>query len=293
MKRALSLVAFLVASSFDVFSMPGSIIIRGNINLSGGDPGQEPVICAIRGDVIAVGENISIDHARIAGRNVKMTAKAIQNRASQIRAEESIVIDAKKQTHETVINKWQRNYVNGSNYAHAEGVSCIDECSFEAPLVVQKGKEIENKGIAVRAIKYIDQGRQTTNSPARAQLLNYSHTERDGLFSHAESDVRMIDDVLIPTRYEVGEFLSLSSGTGDEPSEITNSYTLIKADAKIQITKDVKRDLPVQERHERFFHIKSSGISFGGIHAPDPLLPLQSAHQAYNNENMVGFLLKT
>ena len=285
----MKLVGVFFLLCLDAISMEGGIFIRGNggISMSGGNPGCAPVIHSSNGPVDIQTNSVDIDHGTIAGEGVHVAAKDVRNRAGKIYSSTSICIDADNQRNETVINKWSQDIRHGRNYAHAEGISSIDKCELRAPIVIQKGKHIENIGIKVSADVYEDHGKWTSNMPARATLHNYSHVEKRRFFSRASADCRRLDDVLFPTRFDVGQFRSLQAE--GESAAVQFGYTMIKADAGIEVTKDRKEDVLVQERHFMEMHQKKSGLSlFGGVNVPDPTAQLQAMHQAHKNDNMAG-----
>ena len=291
MKRITYIVSIL---SLNVLATDGGIFIRGGgtMRMSGGAPGCAPVIYSSNGPVVIQTDGIDIDHGTIQGEGVYVRAQKFHDRAGKIRSSTTICIDAQNQKNETVINKWSRDNHNGRNYAHAEGISSIDECEFSAPVVIQKGKQIENIGVKVEADIYEDQGELTTNMPARITLDNYAHAEKRGWFSRASADYRRQDDVLVPSRFNVNSFRSLQND--GESAEVRFGYTMIKAGAEIEVTKDRKEDIPVQERHSIDVRQRKSGFSlFGGISVPNPTAQLQAMHRSSENANMVGLTTST
>lgn len=280
------LFGFLILMPLSGYSMkPGGIYFSGNsLDVEKGS------LIARNGPVhIEMTQNVNLDHAKIFGDRVDMEiGQRLLNRASQIGAKTVIYIEADEQTNETVINKWSHDWRSGDNYVHTEGIESIDDCSFLAPIVIQKGTKIRNLGIAVNAKIFEDQGIDTLNMPASVVLHNYAHFEKSGLFGSASSDTRQLDDFHVPTRYHVEYFKSL--GQEGKETRIGLGYTLIQAGSDIIITKSTKEDIPVDERHILEIHEEKSGISFfGGMSVPNSLAQLQSMRQAYQSGNMMGF----
>ena len=289
MKKALYFsVLFLSSIVVSEASNIGGIRVRGDVICHGGR------IISQNGDIVFESDKVQLDHAQISATGVvDIKAKKLENRASKIASATAISVDATEQRNETVINKYVHESSSGSDYVHIEGISSVDDCEFIAPIVIQKGEKIENIGIKVNADVFTDLGISTSNMPACIVLHNYSHVEKSGLFSSASSDYRRIDDVLVPSRYHVNYYRSLADTSG-KPTEVKFGYTLIKAGADIIVTKDVKEDVPIPERHSIEIHEETSGFSlFGGVSVPDPLGPLQSLRSAYERDNLLGFSTST
>jgi len=132
-------------------------------------------------------------------------------------------------------------------------------------------------------------------------LIDYAHKhniiidvgEKDeGLFKSAESSVKRIDDVLIPSRFKVNSFKSISS---KPESNITNEYTLINSNLDISIMKDVKKDVVVEERHILETHEEKNGFSIGGFgpKLPDVGVLLSKIEKSIETGNMKSISTST
>ena len=231
--------------------------------------------------------NATLDHVKIKADNIEVEVKdTLLNRASQMNAKWIVRTKAGKQKNETIINKWVREDRGKHHFTHEEGVESVDDCVFVAEEVIQEGEEAENIGIYVEADKFEDRTTHTSNMPAKITLYNYAWEEDDGMFSHAETSVKRKDDVLFPTRYHVNYYKSDSSKPG---SSVKYGYTLIDAGSKIEILKDVKEDVVVEEEHTLEIHEEKDGFSFcGGVSVPDPTKLLRKIDKASSSGNMIG-----
>lgn len=233
-----------------------------------------------------------LDHVDAEADKITVEAKdTIFNRASKMKAKWIIRLKAGKQRNETVINKWVRESSGKHHFAHAEGVESIDDCSFIAQEVVQEGDEVENYGIFVEADKFEDRAAHTVNMPTKITLINYAWEEDEDMFSSASSSVRQVDDVLVPTRYHVNYYRSASDTGG---SSVKFGYTIINSGSKIEVLKDTKEDIVVDEQHTIEIHEEKSGFSiYGGVSVPDPTSHLQRLRAMHNSGNMVGLTTAT
>lgn len=233
-----------------------------------------------------------LDHVDAEADKITVEAKdTIFNRASKMKAKWIIRLKAGKQRNETVINKWVRESSGKHHFAHAEGVESIDDCSFIAQEVIQEGDEVENYGIFVEADKFEDRAAHTVNMPAKITLVNYAWEEDEDMFSSASSSVRQVDDVLVPTRYHVNYYRSASDTGG---SSVKFGYTIINSGSKIEVLKDTKEDIVVDEQHTIEIHEEKSGFSiYGGVSVPDPTSHLQRLRAMHNSGNMVGLTTAT
>lgn len=261
-------------------------------------------IYAHEGEVRVRAKQASIDHINMQADKVELKmSKELIDRACKLKASEIIYIEAPRQKHETLINKWVKYSKSGSNYVHAEGVQSIDECQLIAPIVVQKGNFVENVGISVEAWCFQDQGTHTVNRPAKITLYNHSHAEKHGWFSKRTSDFERWDDVLVPTRYKVNYYKSFdrpneggSNKHSDKKGSIKFSYTLIDAGAEIIVLKEDKQDIPVEEKHKIEIYESSSGFSIFGLGragTPDPIGQLRNMHSTYHSKDMIGLTTAT
>lgn len=231
--------------------------------------------------------NATLDHAEIKADNIEVDVKdTLLNRASKMKAKWVIRLKAGKQKNETVINKWVREDRGKHHFTHTEGVESVDDCVFVAEEVIQEGDEVENIGIYVEADKFEDRATHTSNMPAKITLYNYAWEEDDSWCSHAETSVKRKDDVLVPTRYHVNYYKSDSSKPG---SSVKYGYTLINAGSRIEVLKDIKEDVVVDEEHTIEIHEEKSGFSFcGGVSVPDPTKLLNKIDKASSSGNMLG-----
>ena len=108
-------------------------------------------------------------------------------------------------------------------------------------------------------------------------MYNYAWERSEGLFSSAESSVKRIDDVLIPSRFKASSFKSISS---KPESSTTNRNTLINTNSDITITKDVKKDV-YEERHIVDIYQKR----VFGAKLPDVSTLLSRIHESGNMKN--------
>ncbi|OUM70525.1 hypothetical protein PIROE2DRAFT_1404 [Piromyces sp. E2] len=241
---------------------------------------------AENGNIRIVSNNIHTDHIVVDANNISMEAKNyIFNRASKMKAKWVIRIKAGKQRNETVINKWVREERGSHHFIHQEGVESIDDCIFVAENVIQEGDEVENIGIFVQANLYEDRATHTSNMPAKITLYNYAWEEDNGPFSSAEASVKKLDDVLQPTRYYVNYYRSASSTSR---SSVKYGYTLINSGSVIEVLKDIKEDVVVDERHIIEIHEEKNGFSFcGGVSVPDPTKLLSRLNNAIQYGNML------
>ena len=245
-------------------------------------------IYAEQGNVRLISDgNATLDHVKIKANNIEVDVKdTLLNRASKMKAKWVIRLKAGKQRNETVINKWVREDRGKHHFTHEEGVESVDDCVFVAEEVIQEGDEVENIGIYVEADEFEDRATHTSNMPAKITLYNYAWEEDDGMFSHAETSVKRKDDVLVPTRYHVNYYKSDSSKPG---SSVKYGYTLIDAGSKIEILKDIKEDVAVEEEHTLEIHEEKDGFSFcGGASIPDPTKLLRKIDKASSSGNMIG-----
>ena len=147
-----------------------------------------------------------------------------------------------------MINKWVREERGSDYFTHQEGIKSIDYNTFKAKNLIQEGEEVENIGILVAADNYEDRAKYTSNMPAKTTLYNYAWERDEGFLSSAEVEVRQADDVLVPTRYFVNSYKSVSSEPG---SSVKFGYTIINANSDIMVSKDKKEDVVVEENHTR------------------------------------------
>lgn len=250
-------------------------------------------IYAQQGRISISANRANLDHVNVLANSVEFKIEEeLINRASRLQAYEILYIDAPRQKHETVINRWVRDSGGSRNYVHAEGVQNIDECQLIAPIIVQKGESIDNVGISVDAWCFEDQGIHTINRPAKITLYNHSYTEKRKWFSKRTADMKRWNDVLVPTRYKVNYYKSL-----DQRGKITSvkfGYTLIDAGSEIVVFKDDKQDIPVPEQHIVEIHESSSGFSVFGLGRagnPNPMAQLKAIHKSY--QNMIGLTTST
>ncbi|MBR1734570.1 MAG: HNH endonuclease [Alphaproteobacteria bacterium] len=233
-----------------------------------------------------------LDHVDAEADKITVEAKdTIFNRASKMKAKWIIRLKAGKQRNETVINKWVRESSGKHHFAHAEGVESVDDCSFIAQEVIQEGDEVENYGIFVEADRFEDRAAHTLNMPAKITLVNYAWEEDEDMFSSASSSVRQVDDVLVPTRYHVNYYRSASDTGG---SSVKFGYPIINSGSKIEVLKDTKEDIVVDEQHTIEIHEEKSGFSiYGGVSVPDPSSHLQRLRAMHKSGNMVGLSTAT
>ncbi len=122
--------------------------------------------------------------------------------------------------------------------------------------------------------------------PAKITLVNYAWEEDDDMFSSATSSVRQTDDVLVPTRYHVNYYRSASDTEG---SSVKFGYTIVNSGSKIEVLKDTKEDVVVDEQHTIEIHEETSGFSIcGGVSVPDPTLRLQQIRAIHKSGNTIG-----
>lgn len=245
------------------------------------------------GDLAIISDgNIKLDHQNVGANNIYCEAKnKLLNRASKMHAKWVIQLVADEQRHETVINKWVKYEGNSDEGTYTEGVSSIDDCGFIAQKVIQDGRKVDNIGIFVEADTFEDRAYQTTNMPAKITLYNRAWKENNGLLSSSRTEVKRTDDILVPNRCHVNYYRSVNPETG---SSVKFGYTLIKAGSKIEVIKDTKEDVVVDEKHTIEIHEEKSGFSmFGGVSVPDPTAMLQKLHHAYSSGNMIGLTTST
>ncbi|OUM67022.1 hypothetical protein PIROE2DRAFT_59015 [Piromyces sp. E2] len=242
---------------------------------------------------ILANNNIKNDHTDFEAKNLCIEANnKLYNNATNMKAQDTIRMSAQEQINKTIINKSVREERGSDHYLHEERIESIDDCIFVARNVIQEGDKVDNIGIIVVADNYEDRGTHTTNMPAKATLVNEAWKRDEGLFSSAETSVKRIDDVLIPSRFKVGSLRSISSKPG---SSITNGYTLINANSDITIMKDIKKDVVVEERHILETHQEKSGFSIGGFGAklPDVGALLSRIEKSCESGNMKSIATST
>ena len=242
---------------------------------------------------ILANNNINNDHTDFEAKNIYIEAQnKLHNKATKMKAQDTIRTRAREQINETIINKSVREERGSDHFVHEERIESVDDCVFVARNMIQEGDKVNNIGTVVVADNYEDRATHTTNMPAKATLYNYAWERDEGLFSSAESSVKRIDDVLIPSRFKVGSFKSISSKPG---SSITNGCTLVNANSDITMMKDVKKDVLVKERHKLEIHQKKSGYSIGGFGAklPDVGALLSKMEKSCESGNMKNIATST
>lgn len=219
-------------------------------------------VCEYNSDLeIKTQNKTELDHVDIYARNMKLESEnTLYACASKFEAKGTIHEEAPTVLNEGEIIKGRETVGGGffsSGSGYQEYVQEMNSVIFQANRVIQKGKNITNKGIHVQANEYYDLGSHTSNVPQKATLYGHMEKEDSNLFGSSKTTVDTRDGVLFPNEFHVGWYVSENPELG---STIYNEMTHIFAEKGIKINKDFNLAGVAKEEHFRKTVTSSSGF---------------------------------
>lgn len=217
-------------------------------------------VCSYNSDLeIKTKNKMELDHVDIYARNMKLESEnTLHARASRFEVKGTIYEEAPTILNESEIVKGRETIGRGSSgRGYQEYIKGVNPVVFQADRVIQKGENITNKGIQVRASDYYDLGKRTSNVPQRTTLYGHMEKEDSNFFGSSKTTVDTRDSVLFPSEFHVGWYVSENPELG---SSLYNEMTHIFAEKGIKINKDFNLAGVAKEEHFRKTVTSSSGF---------------------------------